>query len=562
MNKKQLAIIEDNKKQLSALYGENKELKENPDLSHSIKCFNGTFVPKIKDNVRIFKGIPFALPPIGERRWKRPAPVEASDKIFEAYYNGKSPIQTHILSERASCYPQSEDCLYLNMWINDDCQDKNKPIMVFIHGGSYGWGGTADPLYDGYNFIKLHPDVILITIAYRIGLFGFVDLSYLEGGDEYEDAPNLGLLDQIEALRWIKQNGQAFNGDINNVTVFGESAGGGSVSLLPIIPEAKGLFHRVIAESGSVALTYSKIECKLFTDLLKKHAKTKSIRGLMDLSEEELIKVNEAINDYNNFPMRDGRIVPLNPYEAYEQGASSDIDMMIGTNANELNYWFGELGGVFTYSLAMPFKYETDLKLISNKDLLNVKRFMKEYHGNRIEKVTEFYNEMMFRLPAIKQAEGHSLNKGNVYMYYWKEPSHVPYFKCCHAVELAYVFNNIEDTIYTGKPANKELAKEVSTMWVNFAKRGNPSTEKITWNKYDVNDRKTLFIKKDDIKEVNNPLAKQKEHLDPLIKYMINPGLVNINFEISLFKKISLFVKAVINASKVVLKEKFTKGEK
>ena len=126
------------KERLRALFGENKELKENPDKAHSIKCHNGVFVPKVIDTVSIFRGIPFALPPINERRWKKPVPVSDSDKIYEAYYNGKSPIQTVIDSERASYYPQSEDCLYLNVWVNDACKEKNKPIMVFIHGGAYG----------------------------------------------------------------------------------------------------------------------------------------------------------------------------------------------------------------------------------------------------------------------------------------------------------------------------------------------------------------------------------------------------------------------------------------
>ena len=151
MSKKADKISEE-KARVRALFGENKELKSDPDKAHSVKCLNGVFVPKVDGTVRIFKGIPFALPPIKERRWKRPLPIPNSDKIFEAYYNGKSPIQTVIDSERSSYYPQSEDCLYLNIWVNDACQDKNKPIMVFIHGGAYGWGGTADPLYDGLNF--------------------------------------------------------------------------------------------------------------------------------------------------------------------------------------------------------------------------------------------------------------------------------------------------------------------------------------------------------------------------------------------------------------------------
>ena len=547
------------KERVQSLFGENKELKENPDKEHSIKCHNGVFVPKVIDGVRVFKGIPFALPPINERRWKKAEPVLNSDKIFEAYYNGKSPIQTIIDSERASYYPQSEDCLYLNIWINDVCKDQNKPIMVFIHGGAYGWGGTADPLYDGLNFIKLHPEVILITIAYRVGIFGFIDLSYLKGGDQYPDAPNLGILDQIEALHWINKNGKAFGGDINNVTIFGESAGGGSVSILPLIKEANGLFHRVIGESGSLALTYSKEECKPFTDKLIKAAGTDSLDDLMKLSTEEIAKFNEKLNEANNFPMRDGKLIPIDPYEPYLKGETKGIDMIMGTNANEMYYWIGELGGLFNYSAGMPFKYKADIAQVSKEDLANIKSFMKIAKGNKIARISEFYNEIMFRLPAIRQAEGHSSNGGNIYMYYWKEESKIPLYKACHAVELAYVFYNIDETIYTGEKADESLARTVSNMWVNFAKTGNPSTENIIWNKYDEKERKTIIFKKDNIKEESDILKEQREALFPIVKYMINPGYADIEDSLSVLDKTNAAINAAFSCISTLVAERIIK---
>ena len=547
------------KKRVRSLFGENKVLKENPDKEHSIKCLNGVFVPKVDGTIRIFKGIPFALPPIGERRWKKPEPIPNSDNKYEAYYNGKSPIQTIIDYERASYYPQSEDCLYLNVWVNDACKDSNKPIMVFIHGGAYGWGGTADPLYDGFNFIKLHPEVILITIAYRVGIFGFVDLSYLKGGEKYPDAPNLGIYDQIEALRWINKNGKAFGGDINNVTIFGESAGGGSVSILPLIKEAKGLFRRVIAESGSLALTYAKEECKSFTDKLIKAAGTDSMDDLMKLTTEEIAKLNEGLNESNNFPMRDGNLIPINPYEPYKQGLTKDIDMILGTNANELNYWIGELGGLFNYSAGMPIKYEVDTSKISKEDMVNVKAFIKQARGNKVARITEFYNEIMFRLPAIAQAESHAKNNGNVYMYYWKEESKIPLFKACHAVELAYVFYNIDETIYTGEKADEELARNISTMWVNFAKTGNPSLDNILWNKYNEEDRKTITFKAGNIKEENDLLKKQRDLLFPIVKYMINPGYADVEANATFLNKTSSAIAAVFSCISTLVSEKIIK---
>lgn len=559
MSKEDEKKIAKEKARLMALYGENKELNANPDKEHAVKCLNGTFVPKLNGTVRIFKGIPFAMPPIGERRWKKAEPIPNSDKIYEAYYNGKSPIQTIIDSERASYYPQSEDCLYLNIWVNDANKDKKKPIMVFIHGGSYGWGGTADPLYDGTNFIKLHPEVILITIAYRTGIMGFIDLSYLKGGEEYEDAPNLGLLDQIEALRWIKKNGEAFGGDINNVTIFGESAGGGSVSILPLIKEAKGLFHRVIAESGSLSLTYAKEECKSFTDKLIKAAGTDSMEDLMKLSTEEIAKLNEGLNESNNFPMRDGKLIPIDPYEPYLKGETKDVDMILGTNANELYYWIGELGGLFNYSAGMPIKYKVDIAKVSEEDMVHVKDFMRTAKGNKVARISEFYNEIMFRLPAIKQAEGHSSNGGNVYMYYWKEESKIPLYKACHAVELAYVFYNIDETIYTGEKADEQLARNVSNMWVNFAKTGNPSLEDIKWNKYDIKNRKTIIFEKDKIRVESDILKNQREQLFPIVQYMINPGYADVDMNMSLIDKTGTAINAVLSCISTLVSERIIK---
>lgn len=547
------------KERVRALFGENKELNENPDKEHSVKCLNGTFVPKVDGSIRIFKGIPFALPPIGERRWKKTEPIPNSDKIFEAYYNGKSPIQSVIDSERASYYPQSEDCLYLNVWVNDECPDQSKPIMVFIHGGAYGWGGTADPLYDGLNFIKLHPEIILITIAYRTGLLGFIDLSYLKGGEDYPDASNLGIYDQIEALRWINKNGKAFGGDINNVTIFGESAGGGSVSLLPLIDEAKGLFHKVIAESGSLALTYAKDECKSLTDKLIKAAGTDSMEDLMKLSTEEFAKINEGLNESNNFPMRDGKLIPLNPYEPYEKGETTTIDMMMGTNANELLYWIGELGGLFNYSAGMPIKYKVDIAKVDKEDMPHIKDFMRTAKGNKVARITEFYNEIMFRLPMIKQAEGHTANGGNFYMYYWKEESKIPFYKACHAVELAYVFYNIDETIYTGEPADEELARTVSNMWVNFAKTDNPSLEDIKWDKYDVEHRKTMTFKKDRVKEEKDILKEQRKQLFPIVRYMINPGYADVDLNMGFFDKTSTAINAALSVISTLVSEKIIK---
>ena len=521
---------------IRSTYGENKPITGEYDVSLAAVCRNGTFVGKEQDGVKVFRGVPFAKPPVGRLRWKRPEKADDDNGVYEAYYNGKTPIQTEWPTEQASYYPQSEDCLYLNIWTGSECLDSKKPVMVFFHGGSYGWGGTADPLYDGFNFVKANPDIILVTAAYRTGLMGFVDLSYLKGGEDYPDAPNLGLLDHIEALRWVRDNIGAFGGDADNVTIFGESAGGGSVSLLPIIPEAKGLFRRVIAESGSVALTFSKEECKDFTLRLMRESGADSMEKLIALSEADIIRVNEKLNLYNNFPQRDGNLIPLNPYEAYRRGITSDIDVMFGTNANESNYWVGEIGGIVPFRFSLPVKYENDLRLLDKDDKARVKKFMSLRKGHELWKIVEFYNEVMFRLPAIRQAELHTVNGGKAYMYYWTEPSALRFRGACHAVELAYVFGNTHETIFTGQPANKALSAMVMKMWSNFARCGDPSVEDFEWLPYDVNERRTAVLCKEP-KMQGDVLSKQRRLLMPLIRHMINASYMSLDYNVPFTRK-------------------------
>ncbi len=355
---------------------ENNCIQGDYDRKSAARCVNGVFVGRSRDGVTAFLGVPFALPPTGSLRWKEPVPAPAREGAFEAFYNAPSPVQTALASERASLHSQSEDCLSLNVWTADGFAGQKRAVMVFIHGGSYGWGGTADPLYDGHNFVKAHPDITLVTIAYRVGIFGFMDFSEVPGGEDYPKSGNLGLLDQICALRYIRENIAGFGGDPENVTVFGESAGGGSVSLLPLIPEAKGLFSRVIAESGSVALTYSRAECRSLTRKLLRETGAKSMRDLAALSEDRLKAVNEKLNAENNFPERDGVVLPEDLYGAYERGEAFPVQMLIGTNADELRYWILDLESEVKFRLMGRMMYAGILRRMSAEDRKRARTFL------------------------------------------------------------------------------------------------------------------------------------------------------------------------------------------
>ena len=526
----------DAKTAVRSTYGVNRRIAGAYEEALAAICRNGVFVGRAADNVITYRGIPFAQPPVEALRWRAPQPPSESRDVFEAYYNGKSPIQTEWKTEQASYYPQGEDCLYLNIWVNQTDTRTDKPVMVFLHGGSYGWGGTADPMYDGKSLVTKHADIVLVTVGYRTGLMGFVDFSTVKGGEAFPDAPNLGLLDQIEALRWVRENIRAFGGDPDNVTVFGESAGGGSVSLLPLIGQGKGLFRRVIAESGSVALTFSKEECRDFTERLMRAAGAHSMEDLMSLSESDLMRLNEKLNQYNNFPQRDGVLIPKDPYLPYNNGETADIDMLIGTNSDEARYWVGEIGGIVPYRFSIPVKFENDLRVLSKEDRKRVKQFIASQKGHSIWRMTEFYSEVMFRLPAMAQASLHAKNGGRAYLYYWTVHSAIPLRKACHAVELAYVFGNHDQTIYTGKRADEALSDTVMQLWTNFARTGDPSSETLQWHPYDAQTRQTMIISEQPHME-NDVLPDQRKQLSPLLKYMINASYATMDYNVPFVRK-------------------------
>jgi para-nitrobenzyl esterase len=513
-------------------YGENKEITGFFDEKTAVKCSNGVFVGKDEDGVIAYKGIPFAEQPTGKLRWKPPVHAKDSSKVYEAYYFGHSPVQTEAASEPGSFYPQGEDCLNLNVWTNRKNDSEKKPVMVFFHGGSYGWGATSDPMYDGHNLISKFDDVILVTAEYRTGIMGFMDFSKVKGGEEYKESGNLGLLDQKCALEWVQRNISAFGGDPGNVTIFGESAGGGSVSLLPLMKGTDGLFRRIIAQSGSVALTFSREECQELTKMLLKETRCKTMKELVALPAEKLKEANENLNDYANFPERDGIVLPLDLYEEYKAGKTARYDMMQGTNADEFRCFIWEMEEMApgfpetsVYEHTLPVLYENDMKRLSAEEKAHVARFMKmQGREKKIWKQTEFYNEVMFRIPAMKQAEYHSAAGGNSYVYYWTYPCDDEVIGACHAVELSYVFNNLEDKIYTGDNVNKELADVVQNMWVSFARDGDPSYKKFReykWEQYDSKDRKTMILG-EDVHMENDVKSAQRKEIEPILHHYIN----------------------------------------
>ena len=491
------------KAEIRALYGENKKITDgNYDKSLAVKCVNGTFVGKKNDGVIEYKGIPFVgKQPVGNLRWKAPVDVVADDGVYEAYYFGKSCPQKEHFSEGASLYVQSEDCLYLNVWKADEKSAEKKPVMVWIHGGGWVASGTSDPTYDCHALVKENPDVIFVSITYRLGFLGFLHLSHLPDGKDYPDAPNLAIMDQMMALKWIHENIASFGGDPDNVTLFGESAGGESVTTLPLVEGSHKYFKRVIAQSGTPVLTRTIEQSIADTNELMDMLGCKTVADLQKIDIEKLLDATASFG-MRIGPEKDGKYLPLDPYEAYANGAAKDIDILQGCNKDEMYYFMLVIGGPEPFVEYISKRWAKNSTMLTDGEKALVESFCKDIKGESYEPFCRLYDQMWFIAPLFRLSENHTKAGGKSYTYYFTVESSLPLIKSAHAVELSTVFNHPKDTQFTGRAFDETFSKILRKMWVQFAKTGNPSlSAEISpdgkaheWPLYDLKNREIMVF--------------------------------------------------------------------
>ena len=257
-----------------------------------VKTRYGTFNGFVDERgVKTWLGIPFAQPPVGKLRWQAPQPLKPTNKTFDAKKFGAAAVQSVDPTEEASAYSvQSEDCLTLNIWTRG--AGKNKPVMVFIHGGGFSVGGSVEPLYNGKNISAAH-DVVIVTLNYRLNVFGFMNFGAIDSS--FEDSGYLGLKDQVAALQWVKENIAEFGGNPDNVTVFGESAGSISVMLLMVIPAAKNLFQKAIPQSANSYMNNTTEHSAEVATTYMELGNAKTMRDMMKKSAAELVSLYEKV---------------------------------------------------------------------------------------------------------------------------------------------------------------------------------------------------------------------------------------------------------------------------
>ncbi len=426
-------------------------------------------------SVRVYKGVPFAAPPVGDLRWRAPKPAADWPGVRKADQFSATCMQTpypqgSLYSSQAQ--PVSEDCLYLNIWTAAKSASDKRPVMVWIHGGAFTRGSGSTPTYDGENLAK--KGVVLVTINYRLGIFGFFAHPELTAESEHHSSGDYGILDEIAALQWLQRNIAAFGGDAKRVTIFGESAGSWAVNVLVASPLAKGLFQRAIGESGG---NFNKMT--QLSDLEKSGARVgPSIAELRMKSAEEILKTQGAFS-----VNVDGWLLPTDVMTIFEKGRQNDVPVLIGSNADE--------GTAF-----MPPKIT----------LAGMQATAKQRFGARADQFAQIYpatsdeeawkasaalmRDQTFGLQMRTWARMQSkTGKSPAYLYYFSRvPAGGEHYGAFHASEIPYVFGTADIGKRTWQEADHRLSEVMSSYWVNFATTGNPNGKGLpAWPKYDEN---------------------------------------------------------------------------
>jgi para-nitrobenzyl esterase len=446
--------------------------------------------------VRIFKGIPFAAPPVGNLRWKVPQPVAHWDGVRKADTFGPKCMQNVPGAGANAAQPVSEDCLYLNVWTPAKSAGDKLPVMVWIYGGGYNTGSGSNAEYDGEALAK-KGTAIIVTMNYRLGVFGFFAYPELTKESDRRGAANFGLMDCVATLQWVQKNIAQFGGDPKRVTIFGESAGAGAIANLMAVPQAKGLFQRAIGESSSwTTANISKLPT--LADAEQTGAKfadgigAKSLAELRAKPAAEVLKAGRGAG-----PVVDGWVLPEDTGLVFAQGKQIDVPVLVGSNRDES---FG----------AQPKSADQYVQDAQKRygDLADT--FLKLYPGSSDDQAKDsaFFvgrDEMAWVMRNWARMESKT-GKSKSYVYFF---THQPYVApgakggggfapnahgaATHTSEMQYVWDNPRNTPWT--EVDRQVSDTMSSYWLNFAANGDPNGKGLPkWPAFDEKNKNPMVL--------------------------------------------------------------------
>ena len=473
---------------LVAALGAVWSLSANAALKEPLKLDSGEIGGGVESapGIRAFKGIPFAAPPVGALRWTAPQPVAKWSGVRDASKFGdvciQPPGQGRLnIANMEGSPPTSEDCLYLNVWTGAASANEKRPVMIWWFGGAFTEGGGSVPLYDGTALAK--KGVIVVTMNYRLGAFGFFTHPALTAESPHKASGNYGLMDMLASARWVKNNIAAFGGDPNNVTVFGQSAGAMAIASLVASPESKGLFKRAISESGAWMGLGMAPGMTTRAQAEERGVKAATEAGVSTAAELRAMSAADVTAKLRSggcpgCMIVDGWVIPEDPSVTFAAGRQNAVDVLVGSNKEELSFGRG----------ATAQQFEAGAQRYG--DLAG--EFLKLYpHAT---------DEEAARSNIASTADGtfwhmrlyadYQVKKGNkAYLYFFTQhppaPDGKPPFPASHAAEVPYVFDNLgkphlfpdsSSAELSAKSApDKKVADEMSSYWTNFAKTGDPN---------------------------------------------------------------------------------------